>query len=86
MSGINEVAVTPEFVSSSLAGLADKMLCARLSLADARGIAGLTQQELGERMGCHWVTVSRLENGHIELTEQWLRRVAAALYQPGERE
>ncbi len=40
---------------------------------------GLARREVAERLGCHWMTLMRLENGTQEITADWVRRIAAAL-------
>lgn len=37
-------------------------------LRAAREALGLTQPELGERLGVHWTTVSRWENGRSAIS------------------
>lgn len=41
--------------------------------------AGLTQAELGERVGLHQTQIGNLENGSRNLTLEWARRLAKAL-------
>jgi len=41
--------------------------------------AGLTQGELGDRIGLHQTQIGNLENGSRNLTLEWARRVAKAL-------
>lgn len=38
-------------------------------LRDAREALGLTQTELGERLGVHWTTISRWENGRLPISK-----------------
>ncbi|HZF76935.1 MAG TPA: helix-turn-helix transcriptional regulator [Acetobacteraceae bacterium] len=40
---------------------------------------GLARREVAERLGCHWMTLMRLENGTQEMSAEWVRRIAAAL-------
>lgn len=55
----------------------------RISLV--RKSKGVTQQELADRLGVHFVTVSKLERGVMQLTAKWIMRLADALdVQPGE--
>lgn len=48
-------------------------------IRELRTQAGLSQEQLGERIGVHKMTVSDLERGKIELTLSYMRRVADAL-------
>ncbi|CAH1653408.1 hypothetical protein CHELA1G11_10632 [Hyphomicrobiales bacterium] len=48
-------------------------------IAAFRETAGLTQGQLGEKVGAHWVTISRLERGDMRLTLDWMARIAPAL-------
>lgn len=41
--------------------------------------AGLTQAQLGDRVGLHQTQVGNLENGGRNLTLEWARRIARAL-------
>lgn len=38
-----------------------------------------SQPELAERVGAHWVTISKLERGQMQLTHEWMVRIAEAL-------
>lgn len=38
-----------------------------------------SQPELAEKVGAHWVTISKLERGHMKLTQEWMERLAQAL-------
>ncbi len=40
---------------------------------------GLTQEEMAEKLGVHFTTYSRVENGHTGLSEQWIKRLCKAL-------
>jgi transcriptional regulator with XRE-family HTH domain len=51
-------------------------------LREARTTAGLTQQSLAERAGCHETYISRLENGGADVGLELLHRLAAALGVP----
>lgn len=54
-------------------------------LRELRHAAGLTLQQLAERVGTTAPTVSRLEKGDRELTVSWLRRFSEALgHRPAE--
>lgn len=44
-----------------------------------RAQKGLSQAALGEMVGAHWITISKLERGKIELTQSWMKRIASAL-------
>ncbi len=48
-------------------------------LAEVRKAKGVTQQELAERLGVHFVTISKLERGKMQLTADWIQRLADAL-------
>lgn len=48
-------------------------------LAEVRKRLGLTQQQLAEKVGSHWVTISRLERGQLNITTGWSARIADAL-------
>lgn len=51
----------------------------RLKLIQARLSAGLTQEQLAERIGTKQSSISRLEGGDAEPSFDMLRRLAAAL-------
>lgn len=54
-------------------------------VAEERKAKGMTQQELADAVGSHWITVSKLERGRIKLTTEWLEKLAAPLgVSPGE--
>ena len=36
-----------------------------------------SQGELADRCGAHWVTISKLERGQMQLTQDWMERLAA---------
>lgn len=48
-------------------------------IRELRKQAGLTQGELGERVGLHQTQIGNLENGGRNLTFEWARRIAKAL-------
>ncbi|MDH2092080.1 helix-turn-helix transcriptional regulator [Rhizobium pusense] len=48
-------------------------------LAEARKSKGLTQQQLADRLGVHFVTISKLERGKMQLTADWITKLAEAL-------
>lgn len=48
-------------------------------IRELRKKAGLTQSELGARVGLHQTQIGNLENGGRNLTFEWARRIAAAL-------
>lgn len=48
-------------------------------IREFRKKAGLSQAELGEKVGLHQTHVGNLENGRRELTFEWARRIAKAL-------
>jgi transcriptional regulator with XRE-family HTH domain len=45
----------------------------------ARETAGLTQHELGERIGVRWLTISRYERGESQVSLARLDQIARAL-------
>ena len=49
------------------------------NIAKYRKAKGLTQSELAAETDCHWVTISKLERGEIELTVGWMQRLAPLL-------
>jgi len=49
------------------------------AIADARKASGMTQQELADAVGAHWITISKLERGKIKLTTEWLEKLAGPL-------
>ena len=49
------------------------------NIAKIREMRGLTQEELALRANTHNVTISKLENGKQNLTQNWMNRLAAAL-------
>lgn len=48
-------------------------------VAEIRKRMGLTQSQLAEKVGVHWITISKLERGQIQLTEEWRVRLGEAL-------
>lgn len=48
-------------------------------IAEVRKRRGLTQQQLADKLGVHWVTVSKLERGVMQLTSDWILRLAETL-------
>src|SRR3954467_9953744 len=40
---------------------------------------GWSQSELAEHVGAHWVTISKLERGQMQLTQEWMERLGHAL-------
>lgn len=51
-------------------------------IAEFRKWRGLTQQQLGDLVGSHWITISKLERGQMRLTQDWLEKLGAALQVP----
>jgi len=51
----------------------------RNRIAEARKARGMTQQQLADAVGSHWITISKLERGRIRLTTDWLERLAKPL-------
>jgi DNA-binding XRE family transcriptional regulator len=48
-------------------------------IAKARNARGMTQQELADQVGAHWITISKLERGIIKLTTEWMEKLAPPL-------
>lgn len=48
-------------------------------IAEIRKSKGMTQQQLAEKLGAHWITVSKLERGKMALTLDWMERIAPIL-------
>jgi transcriptional regulator with XRE-family HTH domain len=48
-------------------------------IAEIRKAKQLSQQDLAEAVGAHWITISKLERGKMQLTGDWLNRLAGAL-------
>ncbi|WVT72615.1 helix-turn-helix transcriptional regulator [Sinorhizobium chiapasense] len=48
-------------------------------IAEHRKRAGLTQQDLAEKLGVHWITISKLERGQTRLTIDWMEKISSAL-------
>lgn len=48
-------------------------------LRNFRKKAGLSQAQLAEAIGAHWTTISRLENGKLEFTQEWAEKLAPVL-------
>ena len=48
-------------------------------IAEERLARGMTQQQLADAVGAHWITISKLERGRIKLTTDWLEKLAKPL-------
>jgi transcriptional regulator with XRE-family HTH domain len=48
-------------------------------VAQVRKARGLTQQQLADAIGSHWITVSKLERGVMRLSDEWREAIAKAL-------
>jgi len=48
-------------------------------IADVRKEKGLTQQDLADKVGVHWITISKLERGLIRLSDKWIVELMKAL-------
>jgi transcriptional regulator with XRE-family HTH domain len=48
-------------------------------IAEERKARGMTQQQLADAVGAHWITISKLERGRIKLTTDWLDKLAKPL-------
>lgn len=54
-------------------------------ISEIRKEKGLSQEELGNLAEAHWVTISKLENGRMKLTQDWMNRLAKVLdVKPGD--
>jgi transcriptional regulator with XRE-family HTH domain len=51
----------------------------RNRIAAERKTRGMTQQQLADAVGAHWITISKLERGRIKLTTDWLEKLAKPL-------
>ena len=51
-------------------------------LRAARGLLGLTQLQLAERVGVKEIEISRIETGRVQPDAQMKRRIADALQKP----
>ncbi|MGM4906276.1 helix-turn-helix domain-containing protein [Tardiphaga sp. 866_E4_N2_1] len=49
-------------------------------IAAVRKERGLTQEKLSAKLGCHVITVWKLENDKLDVSVEWLLRIADALY------
>ncbi|RXF67555.1 helix-turn-helix domain-containing protein [Hansschlegelia zhihuaiae] len=59
-------------------------LCQRIRqmqnrIAEIRKSKRLSQQALADAVGSHWITISKLERGVMQLTSSWIDRLASAL-------
>jgi transcriptional regulator with XRE-family HTH domain len=48
-------------------------------ISEHRKTKGLTQHDLADLLGVHWVTISKLERGKMQLTLDWIVKLAGAL-------
>jgi transcriptional regulator with XRE-family HTH domain len=48
-------------------------------IAEERKARGMTQQQLADAVGSHWITISKLERGRIKLTTDWLEKLSKPL-------
>src|SRR5690606_1578399 len=48
-------------------------------ISEFRKARGMTQQQLADVIGSHWITVSKLERGKIRLSDEWRVKIANAL-------
>jgi len=55
------------------------MKSAKNRIAERRKSLGITQQQLADAVGAHWITISKLERGKIKLTTEWLDKLANPL-------
>ncbi len=54
----------------------------RNRIREVRKSKGIKQNELAEKMNCHWITVSKLERGLIKLNTDWMAKLSEALGVP----
>ena len=52
---------------------------ARNRIAEVRNARMMTQQELADAVGAHWITISKLERARMKLTTEWLDKLAVPL-------
>jgi transcriptional regulator with XRE-family HTH domain len=50
---------------------------------ELRKQTGLSQEQLGEELGCNKSKISKLENGNQELTQNWMIKIARAFTKHG---
>ena len=48
-------------------------------IAEFRKLRKLTQQQLADIIGAHWITISKLERGVMRLSDEWRAAIAKAL-------
>jgi DNA-binding XRE family transcriptional regulator len=48
-------------------------------IAEVRKARKLTQQQLADLVGVHWITISKIERGVMQLTLDWAEKLSAAL-------
>ncbi|MCZ7494114.1 helix-turn-helix transcriptional regulator [Agrobacterium rhizogenes] len=48
-------------------------------IAEVRKRYGLTQSQLADKVGVHWITISKLERGLIQFSDEWKERLGEAL-------
>jgi transcriptional regulator with XRE-family HTH domain len=77
------MATKAELCMATNAGLSHNGFMARQQnpnrIAELRLRRRWSQPELAERVGAHWVTISKLERGQMQLTHDWMDRLAHAL-------
>jgi DNA-binding XRE family transcriptional regulator len=52
---------------------------AKNRIAEVRNARKMTQQELADAVGAHWITISKLERSRMKLTTDWLDKLAIPL-------
>ncbi len=50
---------------------------------ELRKQANLSQEKLGDEVGCNKSKISKLENGNQELTQNWMLKISRALIKHG---
>lgn len=48
-------------------------------IKELREQQGLSQTQLADRLGAHYLTISKLERGEMQLNTKWMDRIAGAL-------
>ncbi|MGM5020213.1 helix-turn-helix domain-containing protein [Tardiphaga sp. 367_B4_N1_1] len=49
------------------------------NIASIRKRLRMTQQQLADALGVHWITVSKIERGKMRLTTEWMTKIAKVL-------
>ena len=54
-------------------------------IAEERKARGMTQQQLADAVGAHWITISKLERGRIQTDHRLARKAGGAARRARER-